>query len=545
MPPSIVITTPTKGLCLFLLGAVIASTIGRTCGVSVPAQDGRPECAASYGSGGGGDGDGDGDDGACTARHDGNGKDNGKDKDISDDVGCTVYMAPSTIGNHSNLGIYAAAPFKYGDAVPFPEIVIPMVWRIFGVHPERALTDGELWDRYIWEQHVGGIEAFDDLHRGTVRASVFVPGVGCTVNSMLDLSNINSAHGSQFDEAGAGRDVSPGAGAFSPYHSSPTTVSAPDGVAAGQELFASYGDEWIPWIPDVAVTFDENFYKADDLMDDLEEWIVRRGGGTGSGSGAGGELTDELLEAMWKFMVNFPHPSRPLSVLPKEWSRERLQRKQKQASPPSSSPPPFDSPSKEYWAAKGRVSVEFLKEHGRCQDHIRPGISTLPHAGRGAFATRDLPRGTVVGHAPLVHVAVRGEDIFRVTYNHSATNRPDAGANNYTRPDLVVNYSFGHRNSTLHLTPYGAMVNYINHGGTGDGANVRVEWPSNEMVAHKPEWLTKDISFLRDTIDKIGLSFDYVATRDIREGEEVLMDYGDEWVRCRDRSGIAAAVQAQ
>merc|ERR1712194_616961 len=103
--------------------------------------------------------------------------------------------------------------------------------------------------------------------------------------------------------------------------------------------------------------------------------------------------------------------------------------------------------------------------------------------------------------------------------------------NRYTKPDLVLNYSFGHRNSTLLLTPYGAMVNYINHksANDGDGPNVRIQWPDREMVAHKPEWLTKDLDFLRDSTDKIGLSFDYIALRDIKEGDEITMDYGDEW----------------
>ena len=85
------------------------------------------------------------------------------------------------------------------------------------------------------------------------------------------------------------------------------------------------------------------------------------------------------------------------------------------------------------------------------------------------------------------------------------------------------------------------MVNYINHksANDGDGPNVRIQWPTEELIAHKPEWLQKDINFLRDTIDKIGLSFDYVALRDIKEGEEIFMDYGDEWVsRVGKRSGV-------
>jgi hypothetical protein len=488
-----------------LVGIAVAASIvvGSSSVVSAAAPEGDPDCPT-----GGTDGDGS----TCSANPSG-----------TVEVDCTVYMAPSTIGNYSNLGIYTAAPLNRGDVVPYPEIIIPFLWRIFGVHPERALTDGELWDRYLWEQYVGSIEALDDLNPSLEKGSVFIPGVGCTVNSMLDLANIRSARGSQYDEV-VDR-TSPGAGSFSPYHSCATTVSALHGVQPGQELFASYGEAWIPWIPDVAVTLEGNFHQADALMDELEAWIVQHEEGASPDGGDSTEVTDELLEAMWKFMVNFPHKSRPLSVLPKEWSRERLQRKKKLAALASTTDRArFASTSKDYWAGKGTVSIDFLKEHGRCQDHIRPDISTLPHAGRGAFATRDLPKGTVVGYAPLVHVAIRGDDIFQVTYDRTSTKE------NYTKPDLVVNYSFGHNHSSLYLTPYGAMVNYINHQSTNDGANVRVQWPTGEMVAHKPDWLTKDIYFLRDTIDKIGLSFEYIALRDIKEGEEVFMDYGDEWV---------------
>jgi hypothetical protein len=72
------------------------------------------------------------------------------------------------------------------------------------------------------------------------------------------------------------------------------------------------------------------------------------------------------------------------------------------------------------------------------------------------------------------------------------------------------------------------MVNYINHG-SKETANVKIRWPNKDLVAHKSDWLTQTPQALRDTTDKIGLSFEYVALRDIPEGEEVLMDYGDEW----------------
>jgi hypothetical protein len=325
-------------------------------------------------------------------------------------------------------------------------------------------------------------------------------------------------------------------------------------------------------VPNIAVTNNVNFKKADALMGDFEDWIVEHEENPTTQN----EVSDELLEDMWKIMVDFPHVGprqwEELSVLPKEWSRDRLKelkhvKKQQEqfkdaqlGGEESSSPLPLPNPSStsgQYWADRGKVSLEFLRKEGKCQDHMRPDISTIPHAGRGAFATRDLPEGTVVGYSPLIHMAVRGEQILTVVYNGESEHGMDRfefrdvdydeeenldesiesakkNENRYTKPDLVVNYSFGHRNSTLLLTPYGAMVNYINHksANDGDGPNVRVQWPDREMVAHKPSWLSEDLNFLRDSVDKIGLSFDYVALRDIKEGEEITMDYGDEWVSC-------------
>uniref|UniRef100_A0A7S4ENK2 SET domain-containing protein n=2 Tax=Pseudo-nitzschia australis TaxID=44445 RepID=A0A7S4ENK2_9STRA len=539
-------------------GLVVTTTLLLTGAVVTLAQESN-DCPAGPSSA----------DGTCLNMDiDNNSNNNNNNNNNSDveNVDCGVYMAPSTIGDHSNLGIFTAKPMKNGEKVPYPEIIIPLLWRIFAEHPYEALTDGELWDRYIWEQYVGEVEVFEDLDRTKERVACFIPGVGCTVNSMLDLGNIHSAQGSQFDEV-VDRS-SPGAGGFTPYHSTPTVVSSPvglgNGVEAGQELFATYGDEWIPWIPGAAVTFNNNFKKADKLMEDFEDWIVEHEENPATKN----EVTDELLEDMWKAMIDFPHVGdrqwQELTVLPKELSRDRLKelkhvkQQKKLKKEESSSPLPLPdppSPSAQYWADKGKVELEFLRQEGKCQDHLRPDISKIPHAGRGAFASRDLPKGTIVGYAPLIHVGVRGKELFEIIYNGESKHGTDRfefrefdedddeedldeliesaskRETRYTKQDLVVNYSFGHRDSPLHLTPYGAMVNYINHksANDGDGPNVRVQWPTRDFVAHKVDWLSKDLMFLRDSVDKIGLSFDYVALHDIKEGEEVTMDYGDEW----------------
>ena len=60
----------------------------------------------------------------------------------------------------------------------------------------------------------------------------------------MDGRNMESTHDSLYDTAGLHRSKDPGSGAFTPYHSSNTTALM--GIEAGQELFASYGMDWIP-----------------------------------------------------------------------------------------------------------------------------------------------------------------------------------------------------------------------------------------------------------------------------------------------------------
>jgi hypothetical protein len=413
-------------------------------------------------------------------------------------VDCGVYMAPSTIGV-ANMGIYTSKPLPEGAVVNYPDIAIPLLFRDWGYHGENP--DGTLWDRYIWDHGVANTEPkISDLQREDTGA-VFVPGVGCTINSRLELNNIHSTHNSIYDTAGLHRSQDPGSGAFCPYHSSQTTIATP--VKAGAELFAKYGDSWIPEIPGAIITFDENMDKADDFLDEYAAWVDEN------------QLPPDLAEGLWTLTKEFPITSPILGAMPQvSWSdvKTELEIKTEQ------------STVRHFVREIGHHTVEWLQENGKCQDHIKPGRSTISQAGRGAFAARNLPKGTVVGFSPLVHIG-NAREILAIEYQ--------TGRENYTIEDLIINYSFGHPNSTVLLTPYGAMVNYINH--HRELANVKVQWPQKELIPHKPDWLLENPEFLANVHEKIGLSFDYVALRDIQEGEEIFMDYGDDWIQAWER----------
>lgn len=49
---------------------------------------------------------------------------------------CGVYMAPSTLGEDTNMGIYTGMALKKDDIVNFPEIAIPLLFREWGEHKE-------------------------------------------------------------------------------------------------------------------------------------------------------------------------------------------------------------------------------------------------------------------------------------------------------------------------------------------------------------------------------------------------------------------------
>jgi hypothetical protein len=96
-------------------------------------------------------------------------------------------------------------------------------------------------------------------------------------------------------------------------------------------------------------------------------------------------------------------------------------------------------------------SVEWLRANGLCLDNLYGGRSTLDHAGRGAFATRDLMQpGMVV--APVPVLPLRRESLQIARQRHD-----DAGTALQTH-QLLLNYCFGHEKSSLLLYPYGFMV---------------------------------------------------------------------------------------
>jgi len=166
---------------------------------------------------------------------------------------------------------------------------------------------------------------------------------------------------------------------------------------------------------------------------------------------------------------------------------------------------------------------EWLREFGTCADNIKEGVSTIRQAGRGAFATRALPKGARVAAMPLIQITDKSQLEMYLLEDIKPKKREERRMAGY---QLIMNYCYSQKETTMLLCPYGPLVNLVNHNKTQ--ANVRLQWSDPKRGNHEADMLTKDISaFAADRTSK--LSMDLVATRDIKPGDEVFLDYGDSW----------------
>ena len=148
-------------------------------------------------------------------------------------------------------------------------------------------------------------------------------------------------------------------------------------------------------------------------------------------------------------------------------------------------------------------TVSDLRQFGYCLDNIAPGTSLIEHAGRGAFATRDLEQGSVIAPVPLLSLSRSSLEILK--------ERQDGTVEKSTQ--LLLNYCYGHANSSILLFPYSNGVNLVNH--NSSQANVKLFWPEgSERIAH-----SLNAKYM----------LEMVALRDISKGEEIYLDYGIEW----------------
>lgn len=183
--------------------------------------------------------------------------------------------------------------------------------------------------------------------------------------------------------------------------------------------------------------------------------------------------------------------------------------------------------SRFFGSNKDKRDTEWLKTEGMCMDNLVAGASTIPHAGRGAFARRDLATGTSIAPIPLIHIPDKSVlDMHDVDADEGFRKSEDV-----LHQQLLLNYCFGHPESSMLLLPTGPLVPLVNH--NEKKANAKLVWSKHSL--HQAHWLEMDPEELLSVENQyIGLAMELVATKNIKEGEEVFLDYGREWQEAWD-----------
>ena len=403
---------------------------------------------------------------------------------------CGVYLAPSTILG-AGLGMFAGRNFSKKDMVTAGDIIIPIIELTWHNGHEKFFF---LWDEYTWSHDIAKEMQYEmdgsDLHAAS-------PGIGAALNCMIPLVNVEDSP-AECDNAGLHRSTDPGSGAFTPYHGR-MSLATKD-ILQGEELFIDYGEHYFETRENVygLMPFESDYPAADLLLKKykkLQDTILSK---------ASGQLQDDL----WNIVANVPFESRVMNALPS--SRQRID----ELATIGTALQHKD---------RSRRKLDWLEEHGQCMDNIKPALSSIPQAGRGVYSSRFIPLGGLVAPAPLIHLPNRTHFIMYDAMNHINENGfIDRNTSSPAHIQLMINYCFGHPQSSLLLCPYGSLTSLINH---SPNPNTRIKW-SNTM--RHPEWLQQIVTTLNWQWHS-GLSFDFVALRDIAKDEEITVDYGVEW----------------
>eukprot|EP00537_Pseudo-nitzschia_pungens_P017557 CAMPEP_0172410782 /NCGR_PEP_ID=MMETSP1061-20121228/77059_1 /TAXON_ID=37318 /ORGANISM="Pseudo-nitzschia pungens, Strain cf. pungens" /LENGTH=664 /DNA_ID=CAMNT_0013146977 /DNA_START=73 /DNA_END=2067 /DNA_ORIENTATION=+ len=426
---------------------------------------------------------------------------------------CGLYLAPSSIPG-AGLGMYSGSKkYEQFELVSDSDLMIP-TWDLDYHNGNDAYY--HLWDEYTWSTSMfPGM--YDDVEAVSA-SSTISSGFGAAINCMMPLVNVADEAWDEYSAyklttSGVASD-SPGAGAFTPMTG--RRFEATKAIEPFSELYASYGEGYFDGraVYDF-VPFERHYDEADKLIQffigNVTSWRKE-----GEAQNPFVESTD-FEQELWGFIVQ----------LRTVWDKAKVL-----FALPGDNTTTIDDlknlmdfgGSKFQTYNDTKKDIEWMNEHAQCMDNIREGVSKIPHAGRGAFASRFIPKDGLVSPAPLIHLPNRSS---LTIYDHKIT---DAGkwirkVDSPSHHQLLLNYCFGHRDTSMVLCPYGYLNFLINH--DHKNPNTKVVWTEKRRMRH-PEWFDMPVKEWGGEFHS-GLSLDYVALRDIQPGEEITIDYGIDW----------------
>eukprot|EP00956_Cyclotella_meneghiniana_P010857 scaffold15227_cov70-Cyclotella_meneghiniana.AAC.7 len=412
---------------------------------------------------------------------------------------CGVYLAESSTDHV--LGTFAGKSYARDDIIGSQDAIVQFV-------------DIRANNQALSEEDAANLEAFlgtcwsGDATAGMNEAEEVISAVGgpCfsstghvgMINAVIYQPSTLLRTDTDLLKRGYDEMTSPGRGAFTSYHN--LTLLAVDKIQAGSEIFLDFGAEYNQY-DDVTKPNIDDYRKMDEAMEKMVVFFNKHAKSLGE------PAAKEVYEFMKKDVLDLTAEARAeaaRSLLPETY--QGLQAIIDVGGSALHSNPEIVK------------DLEWLKTEGYCQDNLVAGISEIEHAGRAAIAARDIQKGEVVAPMPLVPI-IKGRDILTML-DYVEEDKPPIKTKQF-----LTNYVLEHPNSSVLFFPAGPMTSYINH--SGKKANVKMTWSTKSWSDVKAaQKATVDELPYFSTADMI---IDLVATRNIKKGEEVLFDYGNDW----------------
>ena len=412
---------------------------------------------------------------------------------------CTLFLAESSIPN-AGWGMYTGKALAKGEVIGPTDVAIQVADQALFMELYKNIRGSKLplWKihDYFWNPDITYAE-----HEGKDISSI-IPGLGMAANSHTGLVNV--------ENKGTLRRASEGNnGAYT--HFTEQTFKTYFPLPVGHELFAEYGDNWFADRFGGDFPLSRDFGKADKIVKSFLK--------IATGGGGDVEPSHSVLEDIWNITIDYvsQFSTRLTAALPSTLEQvfERKGARKRSA----------------YITVPEVIrTLPWLQEHGLCMDHITSNKSNIEAAGMGAFAARDLPKDTIVSPVPVIPLA---KDHLKVIVPYDTDHRKRIRHGKYDHEQiwegyqLLLNYVYGHPSTSLVFFPYATAVNLINHRPNSTEPNVELRWSSREppVFDQTPsELLEKPRTFLMEL----------VALKDIKEGEEIVLDYGSAWQEAWD-----------
>lgn len=168
-------------------------------------------------------------------------------------------------------------------------------------------------------------------------------------------------------------------------------------------------------------------------------------------------------------------------------------------------------------------TLSELEQSGICLDNLLVRPSTIPKAGRGAFAKRSVKKGNTITTSPVIAFDRSQTYLVEQEMDHDGTV---AFGEVFEGNQLLTNYCYSHPDSNVLLLPTGPGVNYINH--HASKANVVMRWSDSPLNGQTKFLNISDTEVMAEAYSTMIL--DFVALTDIEAGDEIFLHYGDDWI---------------